>query len=365
MRIEALTFFRFIAALIVVIGHFGRESGLAALAPGLLTSGPQMVTFFFVLSGFVLMLAYYRPGYQPLSASIFWWARASRLLPLYLIALGLAVIASADQAHCGMTAFVLNGLLLQSWFPPYPLTCNGPAWSLSVEAFFYLTFPFGLLYLVAYRPRPHRTLMVVGAFWVFSQAILNNLLHERFYAGFPSISFDLIHYLPLTHLASFWLGVAGGYWLLQGQPRHLSYGRSVVALTLTAAAIVIAIGLKDLYVSPIGFRAPLHAGFFAPLFLAFILAVAQAHPGTVRWLSARPLVLLGEASYGVYILQAPIHGLLFDWVAPPSWSPQASLPFYTYCVILVSLSVVLFLTLERPITRRLRSWHAPAPAQRA
>ncbi|MBT3880231.1 MAG: hypothetical protein HON76_21990 [Candidatus Scalindua sp.] len=55
MRVEILTFFRFIAAVIVVIFHFGRD---ATGFSGVLIAGPQMVTFFLVLSGFVMTLSY-------------------------------------------------------------------------------------------------------------------------------------------------------------------------------------------------------------------------------------------------------------------------------------------------------------------
>jgi len=57
-RIQALTFIRFFAAFVVVVFHYGRESRLAQLSFPLMECGPEMVTFFFVLSGFVLMVAY-------------------------------------------------------------------------------------------------------------------------------------------------------------------------------------------------------------------------------------------------------------------------------------------------------------------
>jgi peptidoglycan/LPS O-acetylase OafA/YrhL len=55
MRIEALTFFRFLAASTVVIFHFGIPT---FGANNFTVSGPKMVTFLFVLSGFVMGLAY-------------------------------------------------------------------------------------------------------------------------------------------------------------------------------------------------------------------------------------------------------------------------------------------------------------------
>ena len=307
MRVEALTFFRFVAAMIVVIFHFGPESSLASLAPGFLTAGSQMVSFFFVLSGFVLVLAYAERWKRCPKPWRFWQARVARIVPIYLLAFFLSLALFQDQPLTDARAVLLDLLFLQAWFPPYPLAVNGPAWSLSVEAFFYLIFPLCLWIVTRGAPRPARLMVGALTAWLFAQSVLANLLQPGFYAGFPSVSFDLIHYLPLTHLPSFGLGVAGGYWTVYHRDRVPTRPLpSLLLILVSGGAIVLALNLKDAYASLSGFSAPLHAGFFAPLFLALILAVAIADPRATRWLVARPLVLLGEASYGIYILQTPI-----------------------------------------------------------
>ena len=142
MRIEELTFFRFLAAAIVVIFHFGGEiTGLS----GVLTSGPEMVTFLFVLSGFVMGIAYLN---KDISTSRYLWARVSRILPVYLLALVMVVSSYAiSNNEINLVSLALNLTLLQSWVSPHPLSLNHPGWSLSVEAFFYFSFPF-ILYLI-------------------------------------------------------------------------------------------------------------------------------------------------------------------------------------------------------------------------
>lgn len=57
MRVESLTFFRFIAAFIVVIFHFGTGTWFTKIFGRFVTAGPQMVSFFFVLSGFIMLLS--------------------------------------------------------------------------------------------------------------------------------------------------------------------------------------------------------------------------------------------------------------------------------------------------------------------
>ena len=61
-------------------------------------------------------------------------------------------------------ASVLVASLLQAWVPQAALSWNAVAWSLSVEALFYLLFPFLLLLLVR-RSQPQLFLIAI-AFWL-------------------------------------------------------------------------------------------------------------------------------------------------------------------------------------------------------
>jgi peptidoglycan/LPS O-acetylase OafA/YrhL len=72
MKIDALTPLRFIAAAVVVIFHFGLKGSDYI---GFFSAGPQMVSFFFVLSGFVMAFAHYE---KPLDLEPYYIARAAR-----------------------------------------------------------------------------------------------------------------------------------------------------------------------------------------------------------------------------------------------------------------------------------------------
>jgi peptidoglycan/LPS O-acetylase OafA/YrhL len=54
----------------------------------------------------------------------------------------------------------------------------------------------------------------------------------------------------------------------------------------------------------------LHSGGLTLPFSAAIFALAEGEGAIARWLSSRVMVYLGEISYGVYILQAPIKELM-------------------------------------------------------
>ena len=87
MRIDQLTFLRFIAAIAIVVYHYG-----AAIAPFHFTAISFLfkqanlgVSFFYVLSGFVMMLAY--TDKAPINAKLFLWNRLARIYPIYILAL--------------------------------------------------------------------------------------------------------------------------------------------------------------------------------------------------------------------------------------------------------------------------------------
>src|SRR4051812_18742819 len=92
-----LTSLRFFAATNVVVFHFFFPAPTDFLR-SLFSAGLQSVTFFFVLSGFILAYVYSgdtAAAESPKSPRAFWAARAGRILPAYVLglALGLPLLA--------------------------------------------------------------------------------------------------------------------------------------------------------------------------------------------------------------------------------------------------------------------------------
>ena len=89
-RLDSLTGLRWWAAFAVFLHHM---SNLAPMPiEGVLRYGAYGVTFFFVLSGFVLTWSA-RPGTP---ASTFWWRRFARIYPSHIVALVLALNLLGD-----------------------------------------------------------------------------------------------------------------------------------------------------------------------------------------------------------------------------------------------------------------------------
>ena len=336
MRVEALTFLRFLAAVIVVIFHFGKGTEIAHLFGPFIISGPQMVTFFFSLSGFVLMISHYNKNDETLKS--YYISRVARIVPVYLLAL---FIIAFLKNWSGLSLF-LSATFLQSWFPPYPLSLNTPGWSLSVEAFFYLTFPLIIFIIKKSKIHPIKFALISLGFYIFTQAILSNLLSGKFYKGFPSVSHDLIYYFPLSHYCSFLLGTAGGYIYVKNRKHFQKEGfLSAVIMLLTLLITYSIIQNENTLSGFFEFRLAYGSSFYSLLFIVMILGIAHAKNFITNILSLPFLVLLGESSYALYILQGPVY-ILYKKYLHSYFNMAESAGFYLYLLILIIVAILVF-----------------------
>jgi peptidoglycan/LPS O-acetylase OafA/YrhL len=345
-RIESLTFLRFVAALIVVIFHYGKKTTLVSFAQPAIIAAAQMVTFFFVLSGFVLMVAYYSESKSP---KTFYLARIARILPMYLIAL--CAMCYFQYNKRGISDYVLPLLhltFLQAWFSTYTLKLNGPAWSLSVEAFFYLTFPIVLRVIKNTKIKFQLLLLIAFVFWLFTQAVSMYLFNSEFYTGPGTASQGFITFFPLFHYCSFLLGVAGGYAFIETQHLHQNSGKkNFVLLVLAFVLTYLMLQYPDIYIRYLGFALPIGGSFYGPAFLVLILCIAYSKNSITKFLSLPPLLILGEASYALYILQMPVH-FAYEAYLTKRLGLYGDNDFYTYLCLLICLSILSFYVIEKP-----------------
>lgn len=344
MRIEALTFLRFFAALVVVVFHYGRGTGLSRLAHPLMISGSQMVTFFFVLSGFVLMVSYCGRG--GLTLGKFYRARMARIAPIYWVALLWSVLALGQPPI--WRDLLLHTAGLQAWVPGHVYQLNFPGWSISVEAFFYASFPLLLLLVRKHRPSPRMLLGSACLLWLLTQVALSWSLSQPGFSEDKRLWFDGVHFLPINHLASFVFGCAGGYAFLKRDPKQLHSGLASVTWSLLAcAAIYAALKFSPQLQGAVGFQLAFKVSLLAPLFLGLIWSLARSDNALTRGLSARPLALLGEASYSLYILQTPLF-ISYRKLLLPHLGLSREVGFYVYLALLIGTSLLSLYLIERP-----------------
>ncbi len=347
LPIPALTSLRFLAAAYVVLFHASPTIGPLLPLPvaRLIGGGYLAVPLFYVLSGFVLMLNYGTPSVAGrVRSRAFLIARFARVYPLYLLA------ALWQAANLGLSAQVpwadlalptlREVLMLQAWHLPWTRCTNGPGWSVSAEAFFYLLFPW--LSLPVGRLAKKFAIYALGGVWLAGVAAI--MLASR--AGVAD--HDLI-YLPLAHLPAFIMGMLlARVFELRAQPSDPS--RAALAGWLVTAS-VIGLGLLLQCQLPFALTA---TSLFLPLAAAMIWGLARRSRGAggAGWWENPTLVWFGEASYALYILQAPVadllrffpaHRLNGTWVRyPPYWA------------ILWVSALLSYQFLERPARSQLR-----------
>jgi peptidoglycan/LPS O-acetylase OafA/YrhL len=145
-----LTSLRFFAALAVLFFHQGylssKDNPIKDFASIFFTEGYAGVSFFFVLSGFILSYSYQKNLLdKQISAKKYLLLRLARIFPLHLVMACIFLFFAIDRINLEyLKSATLNLALLQSWIPSpgYYFSLNAVSWSLSVELFFYFSFIF-------------------------------------------------------------------------------------------------------------------------------------------------------------------------------------------------------------------------------
>jgi peptidoglycan/LPS O-acetylase OafA/YrhL len=346
VTLPALTGVRFFAAFYVVLFHalpwLSAHFTLPDPLRTFLSNGYLAVALFFLLSGFILAYTYEGHVDGPRNWAKFWEARFARIYPVYFLSL---LLALPFQSHLTLASSFSVVAMVQAWNPLHPEwtgAWNYPAWSLSVEGFFYLCFPFLQKLVSRFSSRALTTCIIVaGLICVLGHTPMQGLgnwgLNTTFSRFLP---------LPLLRIPEFILGISlGNYFLRRG-----SVCRGTVSTALASVAVVILLSLPigpwvSLVVVPFGF-------------LIFDLADPENSIGAL--LSTRLMVLLGGASYSIYLLQAPFR----DWVrALSDRAPHniAKLGTPLTPILLVGFSIIVFKVWEEPLRRTIRRWFAAKP----
>lgn len=355
MQLDQITFTRFIAALTVVFFHYGQSvfpANISFLFENI-TAGPIAVGYFYVLSGFIMAIAYYQPQedkQQAINKKKYWLARFARIYPVYLLALLIIVAAKFKTLGENWETLPLHLLLLQSWVPGYPITLNTPGWSLSVEAFFYLCFPFLLIWV--YKHGTKSMTLFCLALWIVTQFILLNALNSEAYAPKTALH-DFIYYNPFMHLNSFIMGMLCGIYFKKTDENKLHKNNSLY-LGLSFALIFLLIWARPHLEILFDYKLAFTNGLLAPAFLLFIVLLGKNRGLVSTLFSHSWLILLGEASYSLYILQKPIHGL-YDKIIVPRIALPETIHFYIFLIGLIVISILSYQYFEKPMRKAIRS----------
>ena len=292
---RALTGLRGAAALHVALYHMFRSVygdapslGVPVLG-GVVLRGYFAVDLFFVLSGFVMAMAYadwFTGRWSARTYLAFVARRIARLWPLHAAVLCAMLVADALSGAWWVWPRMIaaNALLVQAW--GLSVSLNVPSWSISTEFAAYLLFP--VLLAAAHRggpaPRSVALLAAAGALaavvWLAPAGGAERHGQLDIYANYSV--------LPLLRcLAGFTVGIVAhgvaGTW----PARPWWAAAASVALLAGLGA-----GLDDLVLYP--------------LLPVLVAALAPGGGGMARLLAGAPLHRLGRVSYALYLVHVPV-----------------------------------------------------------
>lgn len=315
--IKSLEGGRGLAALIVALYHLK----IGTQDWSVLRNGYLFVDLFFVLSGFVICAAYSNRMNSGEDFRSFFIRRTGRLLPLllfttlfFILVQNGIILAKRLAVSAGYTGLLGSPDALQ-YVVPDPvqllsvatfthgmglfndLILNTPSWSISTEFFTYLLFA-AVCLLVQGRPR----LLVFGllsavGFAVSVWASVN--VHACIAQGGGCLSLTYDFGFPRS-VFSFFLGAL--CWHLSRHRPQQDAG----ALTAGSVLLVLLLWMVD--------ERPALAFAFPLAFALLILGVCRDQGWLAAILKTRPLQILGERSYSIYLMHMPLV-MVFENVA--------------------------------------------------
>jgi peptidoglycan/LPS O-acetylase OafA/YrhL len=344
--LPALTGIRTLLAIFIILFHF-TPPHLGLLYP-FIDNGYIFVGVFFIISGYVLTYNYADRG-KSLSKREFWLARFSRLYPVYLFVLILSVSMLQDEWHARphgefWQGIILTPLVLQGWSPSVATFWNTVAWTLTSECVLYLAFPW--LIRLPWPKTPQRLIALLITLWIIgliphSLYLYLNPDHivgpvDR-YSSTQLLRF--LKYTPFPYVCTFLAGVT------LGKLQHALVLTPRQRFILSAVSLVF-VGL--FFYTLIGHTPYLlmHGGLMTPLFAAVVLGLSGPHPISALF-SWRPLLLIGESSYCLYLLHFNVFQLLHTYHVPERLHLAALDPWLSY-VILILVALAVFHFIETP-----------------
>ncbi|MYY06582.1 acyltransferase [Streptomyces sp. ATexAB-D23] len=358
-RLNTLTGLRFPAAFVVFLYHASLLGflGVPWLSPenthdyyrSVHHAGALGVSFFFVLSGFVLTWS--ARGSD--TAVRFWRRRFLKIVPNYLVVWVLAMVVFAAP-HTDMQIGVLNFFMLQVYYPDFAINfgVNPAGWSLAVEAVFYLSFPF-LLRLIKKIPANRINLWVaIVGLGIIATPFLSTHLAPAGSVFMPmepetSVNQYFFSYiLPFPRVLDFALGILVARSVMSGRWRNIGM---VWAGALLIASYVLGYFVPYIYSS--------RAVCVIPAAILIAAGAIADDEGRFTVFRNKVTVWLGDISFAFYLVHFTVLEGVWKLLGSKTYSaPQAAAMMVLGLGVAILASWALYGLIERPVTRR---WSNP------
>jgi peptidoglycan/LPS O-acetylase OafA/YrhL len=324
-HLPALDGVRGVAVLMVFLVHYGggaKSSNFLLHTIGVsVQAGWSGVTFFFILSGFLISGILWDTRNEPHFWRNFYMRRTLRIFPVYYASLLLVLITAviAGNAHFALTNIYVYALYLQNMPLPFNAKNLGSPlemshfWSLAVEEQFYLIWPFLLTQMKTLKRAKWLCIGIFVFSAVFRIVGWYLLPAPPDAAGIPSHRIFHGGYGFLLCRAG---ELAAGAYLAMSFRDAVSWARLKAIAPYVCVAGLAGFLIAAKYAGTLTDECA--AGFMVglpciTLCLAAILVMALDKGFANRFFSLKPLRWLGGISYGFYIFHV-LFTPLFSWV---------------------------------------------------
>lgn len=306
---KGLNGLRFFAAILVVMHHsetIKKKNGLANFEwLGLFRNGGNAVTFFFVLSGFLItyLLLKEQRNSGNVNVKNFYWKRILRIWPLYFLlviigTVGLPIIFSLLKVNYEMPYHLSQTWYYFLFFLPGLVTFFfghhflEPLWSIGVEEVFYL------IWAPLFKRCKNRILTVLIA--VILIKIVLTLLCIYF------IQNELYNFLVSTfQFEAMAAGGLGAYFVFTLKKPITSLGifkmpAQLLVFGTTLLYLTFHINIDNPVWNAL-FKTPILSGLFIHFLFVYVILCVSMVENSLFTLRNKSLSFLGEISYGIYM----------------------------------------------------------------
>lgn len=343
-HILTLQSMRFIFCILILINHFFESTGKLHFYYG----GDAGVTFFFILSGFVLSMG--------CGASIkngtfkyiqFLRKRLAKVYPLHLVTFTIALCMSfVAGVKFNITKTLLHVFMLQEFTLSEDMLRYGTglSWFLGTLFFCYLLFPFLYRQLIISRNRVFRVMLTLYVLLALAiESCCNNSAIDDFIFAFPPLRvIDFVVGIIAYRLYTAPFSIHFRQWIDRQSTTILSILEIIIVVSVSALTYIPYCSL------PSWIR-------FAPLFwlpfslLIYWFAISSNNKGIItKLLSQRALVFLGNISFEIYMLHGiVITAFVFVWGRLFGYDTVCNPILFAICLVLSIVAAYVFAIIMR------------------
>lgn len=345
--IKTLTSLRIIFALMVFGAHCYVIDDL--FSTHFFKEGFVGVSFFFVLSGFIIAYNYQEKlSENKITKRSFWVARLARVYPLHLLtlfiaaALGNYVITSgfADWSKHFLASLTLTNAYIPT--ADYFFSFNSPSWSLCCEQLFYFCFPFlvplakdykNLFYVFVFSA----ILIIIGMYFT-PVADIKGYWYVNPITRFPDFIVGMLLFRLYDHLKN----------------KNITFRQG----SLIEIGSIVVFMIFYLYAAEIPKVYRYSCYYWLPV--ALILLSFSLQKGIVsRLLSNRVLVIGGEISYSFYLIHIFILTSYVEWLKESNFQIAWYISVPILFCITILLSLLSYYYFEKPMAKRVKTLLIP------